>query len=161
MNHFKTTANNKWNFINSFLENENLVKCLANNETNFLDYEVEDKESLIYDRIHPTKYVPGVNESAKSFICMSFQYSSSKASAVYYRVTSVTFYIFCHRSLMRTDYGVTRADYMLSCVDEIIHNSKSEEWMGRMLFEAGNDEILDANGEYVGLWARYKAVEMT
>lgn len=158
MNRFEQAALSKEEFITEILEDESLVKCLAHPATDFLSKGDVDPGSLVYENIFPTKYVPNVNEDAKSYICMGFSYKPTKSDGRYYTFSYVTFYLFCHKSLVRTDYGMTRPDYMLSRIDEFMLGSRGEAWFGRMEFEDGGDEILDQNGNYVGVYARYRSV---
>lgn len=69
--------------------------------------------------------------------------------------------MFCHKSIVRTEYGMTRPDYMLAHVDAFMHGRRSGEWLGQLEFVGGGDEILDQNGNYVGVYVRYKGVGMS
>ena len=161
MAHFENLSNNKQNFIQQFLDDENLVKCLANNQPDFLNYEVPDKSSLIYNHIYPCKYIPQTNETAKAFIAIGFRYDPSASSSRYYRTSYVTFYIFCHSSLIHTSYGALRYDYALQRVDAIMNCSRSKEWIGQMEFDNAEDDILDSKGEYVGICVSYRSGEIS
>lgn len=158
MNRFRQAALTKEECIAEILQDEDLVKCLAHPATDFLSKEAVDPTTLLYKNIFPTKYVPEVSESAKSYICMGFDYKPTKADGRYYTYSYVSYYLFCHKSLVRTDYGITRPDFMLSCVDSFMLGGKGEAWFGCMEFENGGDEILDQNGNYVGVYARYRSV---
>lgn len=111
------------------------------------------------NNIYPCKYVPDVNENAKSFIAMGFQYEPNPASKMHYTTSLVTFYIFCHKNLIETDYGSIRYDYALERVDQIINGSRSREWIGKMEFYGAEDTVMDVKGEYVGITATYRSVD--
>lgn len=90
---------------------------------------------------------------------MGFEYHPNPASKRHYKTSIVTFYIFCHQNLIKTDYGAIRYDYALDRVDRIINGSRSREWIGEMEFYGAEDTILDVKGEYVGITATYRSVE--
>lgn len=157
-NYFNTTGISKQKFIMDILADNELVKCLKYPVGNFLSCPDVEPASLLYENIFPTKFVPNVHEDVRSYICMGFQYSKSKSSNFYYCVSEVTFYMFCHKTIVRTEYGMTRPDFMLAHVDSFMHRRRSNEWLGEIEFVGGGDEILDQNGNYVGVYARYKGV---
>lgn len=160
-NNFSSLINNKADFISLFLADEKLVKCLRNQQENFLDIEVPDPTVLLYDNIYPCKYIPQSPEEAKSFLAMSFQYDPNRASRKYYMTSGVTFYLFCHYDLIKTSYGCLRYDYALSRVDEIMRGLRSDQWLGEMEFAGAQDEILDQKGQYVGISVAYRSVEFS
>ncbi|MBO5970236.1 MAG: hypothetical protein J6S14_17285 [Clostridia bacterium] len=158
MNRFEMTALAKEKFIMEMLQDSDLVKCLRYPSADFLDKATGNPTDLLYTNIYPTKYVPEVHEDAKSYICMGFNYTPTKTDGRYYTFSYASFYMFCHKSIVRTNYGITRPDYMLTRVDDFVLGSRGEEWLGRMEFYDGGDEILDQNGNYVGVYARYRSV---
>ena len=158
MNRFEQIALSKEKFILEMLQDEDLVKCLRHPSSDFLSGDVGNPADLIYNNIYPTKYVPEVHEDAKSYICMGFNYKPNKTDGRLYTTAYASFYLFCHKSLVRTDYGWTRPDFMLSRIDDFVLGARGEAWLGRMEFDDGGDEILDQNGNYVGVYARYRSV---
>lgn len=158
MNRFQMTALAKEKFILEMLQDEDLVKCLRHPATNFLEKDTGNPADLLYRNIYPTKYVPEVHEDAKSYICMGFNYAPTKTDGRYYTFSYVSFYMFCHKSIVRTNYGITRPDFMLTRIDDFVLGARGEEWLGRMEFYDGGDEILDQNGNYVGVYSRYRSV---
>lgn len=86
-------------------------------------------------------------------------YEPNDASKKHYRTSLVTFYIFCHQNLIKTDYGALRYDYALQRVDRIVCGSRSAQWLGEMVFDGAEDTILDVKGEYVGVSVTYRSVE--
>lgn len=159
MYHFESLGKNKSEFIQQILNRDNLVKCLYNNQKNFLDYSVDNKSDLVMNNIYPCKYIPGTNESAKSFVCMEFAYEPSRSSVKVYQTSIITFYIFSHISLIQTDYNILRYDYALQEIDSIMNGLKSDQWLGEMEFGGANDIILDPQGNYVGTSVTYRGIE--
>lgn len=158
MNRFEKTALTKEQFILEILNDTELVKCLYHPSADFLERPSVSAGDLLYKNIYPTKYVPEVHEDAKSYICMGFNYAPAEADSRYYTVSFASFYMFCHKSLVRTNYGITRPDFMLSRLDSFVLGARGEAWLGQMEFVDGGDEILDQNGNYVGVYARYRSV---
>ena len=150
--------NNKRNFINLLLSDEELVKSLVNNEKNFLSIPVPDTSTVVFNHIFPCKYIPEVAEESKTFISMEFSYRQSK-NTTYFRANTVTFYIFCAVNLIQTDYEMLRYDFILHHIDKMMRDSRSAEWIGKMEFDECKDLILDQRGKYVGVAAAYRSVE--
>ena len=106
MSRFSELGTNKFTILMKLIENEALVKCLINNQPNFLDNPLPenfDPSSCIYDSIYPYRYIPTVQTEPKTFITMSFSY---KPDGMTFKNGSIYFYIITHNSLLRTDYGV-------------------------------------------------------
>lgn len=157
----KNLSINKKNFIEQFVKDNELVKCLKNPQKNFLDYEVNDPASIIFENLYPCKYIPAVDETSKAFIAMEFIYEPPRNNSQYFRVSNITFYIFCHFDLIQTDYETLRYDYALQHVDEIMQNARSKEWIGKMEFAGCKDVIMDQRGQYVGVAVSYRSVDFT
>lgn len=138
------------------IENENIVKCLINNESNFLDIPLPqnfDVTSLIYSQIFPYRFIPTTQESAKSFITMRFGYRSNGRT---FKIGSIYFYIIVHNSLLRTDYGSLRYDMLLNYIDEAF-NSCEDFGFDKLEFSETDEFIV--NESYSGIYISYKLQE--
>jgi len=156
MSRFSELGTNKTTILMKLIENENIVKCLVNNEDNFLDIPLPvdfDVTSLIYDRIYPYRYIPTIQTEAKTFISMAFGY---KPDGITFKNGSIYFYIITHNSLVRTDYGMLRYDMLLNYIDEIF-NSSRDIGIGKLPFY-GMDDI-PINENYSGVYLAYKTTE--
>lgn len=138
------------------IDNPNIVKCLVNNESNFLETPLPvdfDSSTLIYSQIFPWRFVPTTQTEANTFITMKFGY---KPSGMVFKNGSIYFYIITHNSLLRTDYGTLRCDYLVNEIDKFF-NSSRDLWIGKLEFY-DMDEIL-VNENYSGIYLTYKSTE--
>ena len=136
--------------------NDNIVKCLVNNESNFLDIPLPigfDVNSLIFDQIYPWRYVPPVEKLVNTFITMKFSY---KPNGDKFKNGSVYFYIITHNSLMRTDYGSLRYDMLLNYIDEVFSGSR-DLGLGKLPFYDMDEFVVNEN--YSGVYICYKSTE--
>lgn len=146
----------KFTIISRLLENEELCKAIYYNDTDFLDKACinDPTEKLVYNHIFPYRFIPDVNESKKTFVTMSFQKfhlvnNSFKKGLIY-------LYVVTHRDLFKTDYGVTRIDYILNKIDELF-NQKRGIGMGKLEFYEMNEFL--ANEKYQGNYICYKPID--
>jgi hypothetical protein len=156
MGRFQELGQNKNSILMKLIENDDIVKCLTRNESNFLDPPLPsdfDRSSLIYNNIYPYKFVPTVETTAKTFITMSFGY---KPNGMTFKNGSIYFYIITHKDLLRTDYGVLRYDFLVNKIDEVF-NSSRDLGIGKLPFY-GMDDIL-VNDNYSGIYLAYKSTE--
>ena len=156
MGRFSELGQNKNIILMKLIESEDIVKCLVNNESNFLDISLPvdfDITSLVYSQIFPYKFIPTTETEAKTFITMSFGY---KPNGMTFKNGSVYFYIITHNSLLRTDYGSLRYDMLLNYIDEIF-NSSRDITIGKLAFYDMNDFVV--NDSYSGIYIAYKLVD--
>ena len=138
------------------IENPNIVKCLVNNESDFLDLSLPidfDSSSLVYSQIFPWRFVPTPQTIANTFITMKFGY---KPNGMTFKNGSIYFYIITHNSLLRTSYGTLRCDYLVNEIDKVF-NSSRDLGLGKLPFY-DMDEIL-VNDNYNGIYLAYKSTE--
>lgn len=157
MSRFSELGTNKTTILMKLIESTEIVKCLVNNQSNFLDITLPvdfDTASLIYDRIYPYRYIPTVQTEAKTFISMAFGY---KPNGLTFKNGSIYFYIITHNSLIRTDYGMLRYDYLVNKVDEIF-NSSRYIGAGKLPFYDMGD--IPINENYSGIYLAYKTTEL-
>ena len=156
MSRFAELGQNKLTILMKLIGNEDIVKCLVNNQSNFLDISLPigfDVASLIYDSIYPYRFVPQIQTEPKTFITMRFGY---KPNGMTYKNGSIYFYIITHNSLIRTDYGMLRYDFLANKIDEIM-NSSRDIGLGKLPFHDMDDFIVNEN--YIGIYLAYKSTE--
>jgi hypothetical protein len=138
------------------IESPEIVKCLVNNQSNFLDIPLPvdfNVTSLIYLNIYPYRFIPDIQTEPKTFITTSFGYRSSGMT---FKFGSVCFYVVCHNSLLRTDYGMLRYDYLINQIDEIFNSSRNLG-IGKLPFYSMDDILVNEN--YSGACIIYKTTE--
>lgn len=157
---FESISSDKNDIMALILSDEPLVKCLASPSPNFLDETVEDKVSLLYQSIFPFRYIPDTQEKNRSYITMKFKYNRVR-SGNYWKRGTIYFYMFCHKDIVRTNYGKLRYDFMLQRINHLMNGSRSLscQWLGEAVFEDLDEVIIDDSGNYVGVVATYQVVE--
>lgn len=121
MNRFSELGKLKTDIMLKLIDNDNIVKCLINNETNFQDIALPEnynKSDLLYKQIFPYKMIPTdeVQNIERTYITMAFDFKSEGKDKI--KVGSIYFFIITHINLLRTDYGMIRYDYLLNQIDE-------------------------------------------
>lgn len=154
MSRFKEIPKYKNEILMKLVSSENIVRAISNQHENFLDHPVENPYGLIYDKIFPYNRVPNVDDSRNVYI--TTKYGGYKIKNRVIKSGYITFLIYTHVDLMRTDYGTLRNDYLLSEIDELF-NESTDFGIGRLTFD-GADEF-SVNEKYMGLWIRYKVVD--
>lgn len=126
--------------ISKLISNDNIIKAVGNNESNFLGVESKDPSSLIYSNIFPYYYALSslnqTNQEQKTFITMMFK--NLRLENRIFKVSSICFYVFTHFLLMPTDYGSLRTDYILNQIDQTFNQTK-ELGIGELQFEKLDD----------------------
>jgi hypothetical protein len=156
MGRFAELGQNKFIILLKLIEDQDVVKCLVNNQTNFLDVPLPkdyDSTSLIYNSIFPYKFLPGVQTAPKTFITMSFSY---KPKGMTYKNGAIYFYIICHNDLLRTDYGTLRYDFLVNQIDELMNCSR-DIGLGKLAFYDMSDFLVNDN--YSGIYLAYRSTE--
>lgn len=160
---FQSISQDKTNFVITLSHDDKLAKCLLNSQSDFLNYPVdpEDADNLCYSKIFPYYKVIGTSDgtdtqiNASSYITMKFNYVRSKG-VNYFKTSNIIFYLFCHESLVKTSYGILRYDYMLQRISELLNDSKSETWFGKMTLDEASDFTID--NKYLGVAAKFSSV---
>lgn len=153
---FSELGQNKTNILMKLIDNQKIVKCLVNNEKNFLDVPLPenfDSTSMIYQQIYPWRFIPNAQTEANTFITMRFNY---KPNGRQFKIGSVWFYIILHNSLLTTDYGSLRYDLLLSYIDETF-NSSEDLGFDELEFYDMDDIVVNEN--YSGVYICYKMQE--
>ena len=160
MDNFQSVSKDKIEIASRLVQDDKLVQCLVNNQSDFLNYPVteEVRDNLIYNQIFPYNTIQGLQQEAKSYITMQFGFDHVKGSNIF-KNSKILFYLFCDGSLLRTDYGCLRYDYMLQRVDELFNDTRGSQWFGKMTCASVDDVIIDPEGKYIGVVARYVNTE--
>jgi hypothetical protein len=151
---FSELGKNKNEIIMRLISSENIIKALTYPLTNFLEQPTsEDPISLIYTQIFPYAKVPTTQDTAKTFITMKFGY---KPDGVFYKVSNIWFYVITHISLVRTDYGMLRYDFIINEIDKLF-NSQRGIGIGKLPFYTMDD--FQVNDNWLGVCIGYKSTE--
>ena len=159
MNRFKELGELKTKLMLKLTENDNIVKCLACNDINFLDSDISsfDKSKLFYSQIFPYKTNTDILTETKSFITMSFEFNN-KNNDLYFKIGRLNFFIIIHKDLIKTDYGMIRYDYLMSEIDSTFNGLNSDLGIGKLVWERSYDFQTD-NPNYLGVAISYKNVD--
>lgn len=168
MSKFLELGQNKNEVMMKLLENDNIVKCLINNQSNFLTPSIPidfDRSTLIFENLYPYRFVPDTQTEAKTLITMKFGY---KPNGKIIKNGSIYFYIICHNSLLRTDYGSLRYDMLLSYIDDTFNSlqdlslkdsfaSSRDLGFGKLPFYETDEFVVDKN--WSGTYIAYKLTD--
>lgn len=147
-------SKHKTTIIKKLLADDELVKAVFHNTSDFLEKQTPDVGQLIYRNIFPYRYVPTITEEARTYVTMSITY---RKSGSYFKVGNITLFVFTDQNLMQTDYGVLRVDYIISRIDTIMNKSNSFG-IGKLELDMV-DELL-VEGKMPGMIIRYKTVDI-
>lgn len=147
-------SKHKTTIIKKLLADDELVKAVYHNTTDFLEEPKVDISQLVYRNIFPYRYVPTITEEARTYITMSITY---RKSGSYFKVGNITLFVFTNQNLMQTNYGFLRIDYIISRIDTIMNKSNSFG-IGKLELDMV-DELL-VEGKMPGMIIRYKTVDI-
>lgn len=123
--------------LETIISDEELVKAIANNNTNFLDTPVENPADLIYKQIFPYKWTaPEIPDRKEVYITMSF--TVDRLDGGIFNNIAFSMYIFVHKDIMRVEVEgmpMLRSDYIMEKIEECFHKSKD--------FGVGRLELID------------------
>jgi hypothetical protein len=157
MSRFKDLSKDKITVMMRLLSSQGICKALHYAEKDFLDKSDltdNDKINLLYNKIFPYRKVPDINQTASTFITLSFRdynlvNTSFKSGYIYINVLT-------HVDLIETDHGFLRYDFILSEIDELM-NQQLGIGIGKPQFYK-MDEIY-VNEKYMGMFVAYKLYE--
>ncbi len=146
---------NKEKIMNRIIGSPDLVKAIYYPNRDFLDQaDVEVPEELINDNIHLKKSIP-LDKETKTFITIDITDFKPSNNPRFKRAT-VYIYVLIHNSLLSTDYGVLRMDYILSKVDDLF-NDKRGVGDFRLKFKSIRD--VSVNSSYEGKFISFDLLE--
>lgn len=135
------------------MEDNELVRAIANSKTDFMEDEVENPGSLSYTQIFPYKWVGmDILEKKETYITMSF--AMDGLDGMQFNSITFTIYIICHKDIMRIfhkDRYKIRTDFIAEEIEKVLHNSRD--------FGLGRLALIDAGEVYVS--KTYPAISLT
>ncbi len=144
----------KTTILQKLLSDEELIKAVYYPDSNYLDKPKPDTGLIMYRNIFPYRYVPTTTEEARAYITMSISY---RKSGTYFKVGSITLFVFCNQDIMTTDYGFLRVDHIISRIDTIINKSR-EFGIGKIELDMVDEMVVE--GKMPGMYIRYKMVDL-
>lgn len=160
MSRFSELSSYKNNIMMQLLTNENLMKAITNNQSDFLNYDLpvefqEDITKLLFTQIFPYKQVQSKITDTKSYITMAFVNFRPENNSTQIKNGMIYFYVVVHNSLLRTDEGL-RYDYIVSQIDKTINGLRGIS-IGRVNLSEESDMPIDEN--YMGSYIAYKITD--
>lgn len=140
------------------LQNENIIKALVVEDSDFLNIDLNEKQQsyidnpllLIREYIYPYKKIFDTTVEKKTII--STQLSHFKKQGKNYRSGTVTFYILTPIEFENTSCGV-RYDYIGDEIEEIF----SKTTIGEFNFDSRGD--IDVGDRYIGHYITFQITE--
>ncbi|OZB98023.1 hypothetical protein [Paenibacillus sp. XY044] len=155
MSRLKDLSKDKETIMLRLIGSPDLCKALYYPDSDFLDKpDIEDGSDLFYENIYPTSKVPELSVEAKSYITMAFR----GYGPINNRFTKgyIYLYVIIHNSLMRTDYGFLRSDYLLDEINKLMDGQRGIG-IGKTNFYKMDEMYV--NDSYAGFYTSFKLVE--
>lgn len=154
MSRFESLARDKATIIDKILSSNEIMKALKYNEPDFLDQPDFDNTTMLYSSLFPHRFIPGTSDKKKTYITISFgKYRPIKNS---FKSGLITFSVFAHQDLFRTDYGSLRTDFIITKLDEIFNEA---EGLGVGKAEFYDMDALSVNADYHGAYISYQVCD--
>jgi hypothetical protein len=157
MSNFAELATNIPMITQNLASDDNIAKALYFNVPDFLSQSFPigfDRETLLYTKIFPYQFIPGIKDEQSSFITMDFEFEPCDS---YFRYGYIFFYIITHKDLLRNDTYMLRHHYILSQVDENFNKMRNIS-IGKLQSGRAKPFILHG-GEWLGISMTYKGVD--
>lgn len=151
------TSEMKIELMNMLLSSDEIVKCLYDNSPDFLECDLSnvDRFGLLYKNVFPFQAVPDVQTEEKTYLTASFRFDREETIRDF-KIGRLYLYAFCHKNLVRTDYGVLRYDYLANKIEEQLQFASGPNWLGGMYMHRMVDTIIDSGGFYVGVELQFR-----
>ena len=155
MARFKELGQYKQLIMLKLLESQDICKAVYYQTENFLDLaDIEDPTEIVYKNIFPHSFVPEVDDTAKTYLAIHFKRFRSINN--YFKSGLIYVSVFTHKSLFKTNYGVTRIDFLLNKIDECLNGLRG---IGLGELEFYEMDEFTVNNSYSGAYLSYKPVD--
>jgi len=147
----------KNNIALKIISNNSLIKALMINEVDFLNHDIPDDFDpidLLHEKVYPYRFIPEVLSSPESYITMSF--GDFKYIDNEFKSGKITFFIFSHKSLLRTHWGL-RYDFMSYQIDKMFNKKYGIGDFNLVMANGGGDLVISDN--YYGSVMPYEFTE--
>ena len=121
-------------FIDQIQTDENLLKAIGNNNSDFKDHQTPDIGLLLSNNIFKYKYPRTLENETKVILSLSVSLRKDRNKSQTKNGNFDT-YIYVHESLLDTIYGYTRMDYLVNKIDTVMNNSTVKNILGDLQFE--------------------------
>jgi len=150
-------SKDKMTIIERILSSQGICKALKYTSSNFLDQpDIVDPSELIMDKIYPYYRIPETSSEASSYILFSFRNYRLTKGGNKFKSGLIQIFAITHKSLITTDYGFLRYDYIISEIDKLMNDVRGIG-IGKLEFDK-MDEIY-INNDYLGSYIAYKPYE--
>lgn len=149
-------SKDKVTIMSRIISDPNICKAIYYNEPNFLDQPdiVDPASSVIYKNVFPYRYIPDPTNEEHTYVTLSFRRYKPIGTA--YKSGLIYIYVFTHKDLVKTDYGLLRYDYIISELDQLM-NVQYGIGIGKAEFHEMDEFIV--NEQYLGQFIAYKIHE--
>lgn len=156
----------KLEILRKIISNDKLAKLLYYNTQDALfrpNLTEEQKESLLYSKVYPYRFVPNPVEDQGTFITIGVgnikKYKDKGKVYDDYHNANVYFYIFTHMDLMRTYSGI-RQDVILAEISKEFDGEKSKD-LGMGEFSIDNiNELWLHNNKFGGYTVAFNITDL-
>ena len=82
-----------------------------------------DSSELIYENVFPFAVVPTTQTETKCYITVEVSMPQVSTVNYFFKDVLLTVNVICHNSLMKTDYGIPRHDYLSAKICELLNGN--------------------------------------
>lgn len=111
----KELSEYKQKIVSQILETDTIIEALVSNV---------DASELLYENIFPHGYIPGTTDEAKCYITVEVTMPQVSTANFFFKDVLVIVTVISHLSLMRTEYGMPRTDYIAIELDKLLNDSE-------------------------------------
>lgn len=129
MGNFKEITDYKDTILTNLIKNERLVQAVGNPIADFLSMPNKsiNPQELLYTNIFPYRYLCDPDDKQATFI--TFYIMGSTAGIITkqnkkFKETLIGFDIYCHSSIVRTNEGCLRYDFIATEIDEMLNSKR-------------------------------------
>jgi hypothetical protein len=137
-------------------KNENLMKLIFYNSMdalNKVNLTPQEKDSLIYTKIFPYRFIPTISDTACSYLNLGF--GNFREISNVFQAGKIGFYMVSYKELWKMNGGL-RPVFMLEEIKEV---AKSLEGLGLGRLKLTNSDEYMYNNNFTGYFALYEIVD--
>jgi hypothetical protein len=162
MSYFSELSSYRESILTQLTNNPNIVQAIGNTKSDFLTNPDNTivPSALLYKYIFPYRFICDEADATATYITFYFYGNTGGLSTENdsFKHTYIGFDIYCHYDIIRTDEGCLRFDYIVSQIDEMIHNQKLGESITKATLINHTDFSM-YNGKWQGAQLSYSIID--
>lgn len=128
MSYFREISSYRETILTQLISNPNIIQAIGNNKSDFLTNPDNSilPSLLLYKNIYPYRFICDPASEQATYVTFYLYGNTSGISTDNdsFKYSYIGFDIYSHYNIIRTDEGCLRFDFIVSEIDEMIHNQK-------------------------------------